>query len=59
LRKQLTDAVEDEEARALLDPDRAGRRAAVAQDLRDHRVGAFVLLPHADVVRELDQLARA
>ena len=53
------DAVGDEEAHALLDADLAGRDAAVLQDAGDDRAPVLVFLPHADVVGELRDLARA
>src|SRR5262249_10243100 len=55
--KALTHAVEDEEANALLEADLAVRRSAIAQNAGDHLVRALVFLPHANVIRELDQLA--
>ena len=45
----LRDPVRERERQRLLDADRARRRAAVAQDRGDERVGRLVLLPRAHV----------
>ena len=55
----LASAVGDEEAHALFDADLRGRDAAVFQDAADQRHRVLVFLPDADVVRELDDFARA
>ena len=57
-RQFLADAIIDEEAQALLDADLAGG-AAIAEDAGDDAVGAFVLLPRADVGGALDELTCA
>ena len=54
----LADAVRDKVARAFFHTDTAAVDATVRQDLGDELVGAFVLLPRADVVAKEDLLAQ-
>ena len=58
-RRRGPQPIGDEEANALLDADFAGRDAAVLQDAGDDRAPVLVFLPHAHVVGELGDLARA
>ena len=50
-------ALGDEEAHALLDPDRAGGNAAVPEDARDDGPPVLIFLPHPHIVAEPGDLA--
>src|SRR5262249_27559317 len=56
---RLANAVEQEKAHPLFNPDPAGTHAPIAKDFRDPPVGTLVFLPGANVVAEFDQLTRA